>query len=576
MLTIARDEKLFIEVMCVQADSAICAHKILSSPSELSCLQASVWFDISIIFLNEDAVSLLRYLQTSFLKNIDSDFVLAQLLLSMMKSSFFWETLTKSFTDDLLNLNASQTFAWLLLQLVFLLDKASSFYLVIADSSNILNTILKSTDEETQNLDQKIKHVLLLNASELHNDAEAKSEDRHNNDYANHREISIMLIADELLSKDRPFFWTANFIDDLKIVFFRYNIHLDNQFRLLCKNMLDEIWDELKILIDTKTDHHKSIIMNDFSLAEVKMRTDCKRLSWDVVLKCKRKLSHLKKIQSDKRKDFLKKNRHIIRQRNMTCLLIDDESAAFFMIHWNEKKLIKISRIIMIQLADDSTSSYVLFKMKIAENVKLIQFNVATFAFKSFLQCLQKMNDLSLINELLYWKIDKNIEDSFFQSAIIIKTLKSWSEKNLKDFLHFKKNIILYELQINFLCACLFQCISLMQELSDKSWSWSISLSMLMRFRNWKVLHWSSNDENFIWLYLAEDSCSLLHESCTWLIFWRFDECWNIIINYDSTERKVYRLNEVLDDSRASQHQAWSNSMNSDSQIKTKIAEAWN
>jgi hypothetical protein len=77
---------------------------------------------------------------------------------------------------------------------------------VIADSSNILNTILKSTDEETQNLDQKIKHVLLLNASELHNDAEAKSEDRHNNDYANHREISIMLIADELLSKDRPFF----------------------------------------------------------------------------------------------------------------------------------------------------------------------------------------------------------------------------------------------------------------------------------------------------------------------------------------------------------------------------------
>lgn len=312
----------FIEVMCVQADSAICAHKILSSSSRLSCLQASVRLNISIVFLNEDAVSLLRYLQISFLKVIDSDFVLAQLLLSMMKPSFFWETLTKSFTDDLLNSNASQTFAWLLLQLVFLLDKASSSHLVIADSSNILNTILKSIDEETRNLSQKINHVLSLNESELHNDAEAKSEDRHDNNYANHREI----------------------------------------------------------LIDTKTDHHKSIIVNDLSSAEVKMGTDRKRLPWDVVLKCKGELSHVRKIQSDKRKDLLKENRHIIRQRNIACLLIDGEPA-FLTIHRNEKELAKTPTIIMIQLADDSTSSYALFKIKIAENVKLIQLDVATFAY---------------------------------------------------------------------------------------------------------------------------------------------------------------------------------------------------
>ncbi len=140
---------------------------------------------------------------------------------------------------------------------------------MIADSSNILNTILKSIDEETRNLSQKINHVLSLNESELHNDAEAKSEDRHDNNYANHREILIMLFA-ELLSKDRLFFRTANFIDDSKT--------LDNQFRLLRENMLDEIRDELKILIDTKTDHHKSIIVNDLSSAEVKMGTDRKRL----------------------------------------------------------------------------------------------------------------------------------------------------------------------------------------------------------------------------------------------------------------------------------------------------------
>ena len=361
----------FIEVMCVQADSAICAHKILSSSSRLSCLQASVRLNISIIFLNEDAVSLLRYLQISFLKVIDSDFVLAQLLLSMMKPLFFWETLTKSFTDDLLNSNASQTFAWLLLQLVFLLDKASSSHLVIADSSNILNTILKSIDEETRNLGQKINHVLPLNESELHNDAEAKSKGRHDNDYANHREILIMLFA-KLLSKDRPFFRTANFIDDSKT--------LDNQFRLLRENMLDEIRDELKILTGTKAGHHKSIIVNDLSSAGVKMGTDRKRLPWDVVLKCKGELPHVRKIQPDKRKGLLKENRHIIRQENIACLLIDGEPA-FPTIHRDEKELAKTPTTIMIQLADDSTLSYALFKIKIAENVKLFQLDVATFAY---------------------------------------------------------------------------------------------------------------------------------------------------------------------------------------------------
>lgn len=173
-LSTARDGKLFIEAMCVQADSASCAHKILSSPSGLSALQASVRFDTSVTFLNEDAVPLLRYLQTPSLKAIGSGSVLAQLLLSIVEPPFFWEALIKSFTDGLLNQGASQAFAWLLLQLVSLPGKSSSPYLAVAHSSNILNAILKSPNGETRILGQKIEHALPLDASGLYNDAEAK------------------------------------------------------------------------------------------------------------------------------------------------------------------------------------------------------------------------------------------------------------------------------------------------------------------------------------------------------------------------------------------------------------------
>lgn len=462
-LSTARDGKLFIEAMCVQADPATCAHKLLSSPSGLSSLQESVRFDTSVTFLNEDAVLLLRYLQSPALKAIDSGSVLAQLLLSMVEPPFFWEALTKSFTGGLLTPNASQAFAWLLLQLVSLPGKASSPYLAIADSSNILDKILKSPDGETRILGQKIKHALPLDASELYNDAEAKPGGRHDNDHADHRQISIMPTADELLSKDRPFFRAADFIDDPKIVSSRYGIHLDNQFRLLREDMLSNIRDEIKILTGTKAGRHKGIIVDGLSLAGVEMGTDRKRLPWGVVLKCKEELPHLKKIHPYKRKDFLMDNRHILRQGNMACLLIDGEPAAFPTIHRDEEELAKTPATITIQFADDSTLSYALSKMKTAKNVKLVQLDAAIFAFQPFLRRLQEMNDLPLIGELFHWETGKDIEGPSFQPATVIRALESRSGKDLKDFLRIKKSVVLDESQMNSLCACLLQRVSLVQ-----------------------------------------------------------------------------------------------------------------
>ena len=462
-LSTARDGKLFIEAMCVQADPASCAHKLLSSPSGLSALQASVRFDTSVTFLNEDAVPLLRYLQTPSLKAIGSGSVLAQLLLSMVEPPFFWEALTKSFTGGLLNPNASQAFAWLLLQLVSLPGKASSPYLAVAHSSNILGTILKSPDGETRNLGQKIKHALPLDALELHSDAEAKPGGRHDNDHADHREISIMPTADELLSKDRPFFRTAEFIDDPKIASSRYGIHLDNQFRLLREDMLGEIRDELRILTGTKAGRHKGTIVDGLSLAGVEMGTDRKRLPWGVVLKCKEELPHLKKIQPNKRKDFLKDNRNILRQGNMACLLIDGEPAAFPTIHRDEEQLAKTPAAITLQLADDSTLSYALSKMKTARSIKLVQLDAAIFAFEPFLRRLQEMNDLPLTDELLHWETGKDIEGPSFQPAKVIRALELRSGKDLKDFLGIKKSVILDESQMKSLCLCLLQRVSLVQ-----------------------------------------------------------------------------------------------------------------
>jgi len=462
-LSTARDGKLFIEALCVQTDPAACAHKLITSPSGLSALQASVRFDTSITFLNENAAPLLRYLQSPSLKAISSGSILAQLLLSMVEPPFFWDALASSFTSGLLNTNASQGFAWLLLQLLSLPGKASSPYFVVARSSVILNSILSSQDGETRILGQKIKHILPMDVSELHCDAESKAGGRHDNDHADYKDISIMPTADELLSKDRPFFRTAEFMDDPEIILSRCSIHLDNQFRLLREDMLGEIREELKILTKKKAGRHKGIIVDGLSLAGTEMGTDRKRLPWGVVLKCSQELPQLRKIDPKKRKNFLNDNRQILRQGNMACLLIDGEPVAFPTIHRDEVELAKTPATITIQFPDDATLPNALFKMKTAEDVKLAQLDAAVFAFEPFLRRLQEMHDLPLREELLHWEAGKNIQGPSFQPLNVIAVLTKHSGKDLKSLLRLKKSVILDDSQMKSLCTSLSQRVSLVQ-----------------------------------------------------------------------------------------------------------------
>lgn len=513
-LSTARDGKLFIEAICVQTDPPTCAHKILSSHSGLPALQASVRFDTSVAFLNDDVVPLLRYLQTPSLKAIGSGSVLGLLLLSMVEPPFFFDALTKSFVDGLLNQGASHAFAWLLLELVSLPGKSSSPYLVLAHSPNIPNTILKSSDGEIRNLGQKIKHALPSDASEFQNDATAKPGGRHDNDHADHREISILPTTDELLSKDRPFFRTADYINNSNYVSSRHSIHIDNQFRFLREDLLADIRVELKMLKTTNTGRNKRVVVDGLSLAGVVMGIDRKRLPWALVLKCKEELPQLKSISSNKRKEYLKQNRHILRQGSIACLLIDGELAALPTIHRDEEELVKKPANVIIQLVDDPTLSRALFKMKTARDVKLVQLDTAIFAFEPFLRRLQKIHDLPLKDELLDWEIGKKIGKPSFQPVEVIRALESRSGTDLKDILRIKKSVILDERQMNSLRACLLQRVSLVQGPPGDGWISSLLSLVLMRIRDWEIFHWGPSGKSPSRFHVAEGSSHMLYESC--------------------------------------------------------------
>jgi hypothetical protein len=89
-LNSSRDGGLFLEALKTQRDPATCVCSILSSPKGLTALQAAMRFDTSPSFLNSHASSLLTYLQSPTLKNIDSGSVIAQIVLKVVDPPFFW------------------------------------------------------------------------------------------------------------------------------------------------------------------------------------------------------------------------------------------------------------------------------------------------------------------------------------------------------------------------------------------------------------------------------------------------------------------------------------------------------
>lgn len=463
-LNSSKDGELFIEALCGQMDPASCSHKLISSAAGLSVVQSSVRLNISASFINEHTTRLLQYLQKPSLKGIDSGAVLVQILTSIVEPPFFWDAFAQAFRSHALTPAASHAFAWLLLELVCFPETISSSYLALARSPDIIDQLLKSSDGETRILAQKIKHSLLLDSRDLYVDADVKPGGRHDNDHADYKNISIMPSADELLSRERPFIRTADFIDDPSVAPMLNALHVDNQFRLLREDMLGEIRKEIQILTGVKTGRHKGIIVDDLHLVGIDIGTDRKgRRPWGVVLQSKNELPQLKKIEPSKRKAYLTDNKQILRHGNMACLLLDNEPVAFPTIYRNDEELSKTPAKLIVQFQDDSTLSNALSKLKSCQDIRVVQLDTAVFAFEPFLKQLQETKELPLFEELLHWKEGALLRAPSFQPTLVIEKLREKAGRDLQNVLRTKKSVILDESQMDSLCASLSQRVSLVQ-----------------------------------------------------------------------------------------------------------------
>lgn len=456
---------LFIEALCGQPDPPTCIERVISSPHGLSSLQASMRFNASPSFHNGPATNLIRYIQCSTLKIILGGHYLHQVILHIVEPPIFWNAFLMSFRNGSLDTDAQQCVGWLLHELICLPPEQTVTYRALAQDTSIQRLLLDSTSLEVRTLGQRIKHVLSTFTSPNGEDAEFGPGGRHDNDFADFREVAILPTADEILSEEEPFLRLAETIDDPENTEKRLVTHLDNQFRLLRDDMLVEMRDELQIVFGKKKGKHRGLIFDGFTVLDIVCGDVRKRHPWRLRLKATTDLRHHFhcKPTSKDREAYLKTNHKIFKHQSLTCLVLDQEIVAFPTIDRNVDQLAEKLPIVTLQFTGKTSTVKALLRLKMAKSVTLVQIDTAVFAFEPVLRGLQELNDMPLVDELLFWYPESPMSRPSQAPTALIDQVESDPSKDLQDLLSTTKSINLDESQNSSLLTGLKQKVSLIQ-----------------------------------------------------------------------------------------------------------------
>ena len=454
---------LFVEAVVLPTDPPTCAGRIISSPNGLASLQACLRFNASSEFHNGPAAQLIRYFQDPDLKAVQGGNYLQQILLCMVEPPIFWNSFEQSFRHGLLDDAAQQCFGWLLYELINLPPNKSENFRRVAEDNWVQGEFLNSPSFDLRALGQKIKHVLSTLLVPTEEGQEGGPGGRHDNDFTDFRDIAIHPTADEILSKEDPFFRRAEEIDDPERAETRIATHLDNQFRLLREDMLGEMREELQIVSGEKKGRHRGLIADGFTVHGIVCGDVKRRLPWSLQLKATTELPRIFNCKLSERIKFLTENRNIFKHQSLVCLVLDGNIAAFPTIHRDVESLAEKFPIVTLQFRDEPSTCKALTGLKLTDTVRLVQIDTAVFAFEPILRHLQRLTELPLAEELLFWELETPMRQPSFTPVNLVTQLQNDPEQDLQSSLDTKLPVHLDSSQMQSLLNGLEQKVSLIQ-----------------------------------------------------------------------------------------------------------------
>ena len=454
----------------MQPDAATCVHELNNSQEGLNAIKTVMRLELSPNFMNGNGAKVLAYFQPPELGGLGGGRFLQKIVAQMVNPPIFWDAFVKAFKERKLEDRATLCFAWLLLQLVSLPRNEADKYLPIAQDTTIVDSLAASQNNDTRTIAHKIIHIVSAYSTGVLVAGDYGPGGRHDNDFEDFREIAILPTADEITSKEQPFYRHSDELDDPATIDTRLGTYLDNHFRLLREDMVHDMREELEIVQGKKKGHGMGLMVDGLKLVDLYCgtipdggTTPDRPVKWGIQLKCSRDLWIFHKIRPKDRKDALKVHRRFAKHGSMACILIDDKVIGFGSIYRDEDLLSQKPPIFVVQLEGEASTVNVLTRLKTASDVKMVQINTALFAYEPVLKAIQGIKDVPLAAELLFWDEDKPIRPPSFDKPDIVAALESDHRCDLQSYLRTSSSIKLDEKQAASLITGLTQKVSLIQ-----------------------------------------------------------------------------------------------------------------
>ncbi|KAH8917273.1 P-loop containing nucleoside triphosphate hydrolase protein [Atractiella rhizophila] len=495
-----RSAKQFLDSMIALKPDlyADAIQRLKSSTHGLSALQQAMRTDTDVSFFNAHGRRTLSFLQHPSLVNVSKGRFLDEVLLAIVEPSIFWDPFVEAFKARKLLSETEQCFAWLLLGLVSLpVEKAKKYIDLFQRDSVLQKSIENSQSGEVRNLGQKIKKIISTRLSPSASAALAKDRDypggRHDNDFEQFSEVSILPTMDELLCKEPPFLRMTSELADEDYRDCLTAVHLDNQFRLLREDMLGELRLEIQIALGEAKGRHRGLVIDGLELLQDLFfgKDPAKRIPWCIQLRAPEPFGPLRKEKGEKkRKAYLADNKKFLRHQSVACLIVDRQCVGFGTIHRDEEDLAKDQPIIITRLVGGGVKK-TLAKL-LGAKIKLCVLDTAIFAYEPVLRALQDIKTIYLADELFSWSPSRPVGTVSHCDHLdeTIKLLEKMRNRNIGRIVGSKTEVVLDDAQHESLLAGLKQSVSLIQGPpgTGKSFIGSLLLKILYQHTNARIL----------------------------------------------------------------------------------------
>lgn len=431
--------KLCIEAICDREDPVNCVEKLISSPSGLSNLQQALFIDVGSTSLNDSVTAILSYFQASSLRAICGGQYLEQLATTMVDPPIFWNAFVKAHKSGSLSEAATDVFAWLLLLLISLPAEQATKYHEVGNDRAVQAAIENARNPKTRSLGQKIKHILDTSLSPNGACEDNGPGGRHDNDFADIQNISIVPTPDELSSTELPFLRRAVDVDEVP-KHTRLAVQKDNQFRLVRENLLREVREEIQIALGKQKGRRKALTVQPLFLEGCNCGDPPRSLHWTIRLRCRFDIPQMAKLDPQDRVKFVKENWKFLSHQSMACLLADGEIVALVTIQRDQSLLAEKPPAICVQLPNGDTSK-ALLRLKFANVVSLVQLNTALFAVEPVLKQLQSLRQLALVDEIMLWEPGSRLKSPPIRSLPKVDAIVSAIEGNPQQDLQHKMKL---------------------------------------------------------------------------------------------------------------------------------------